>query len=168
MDSPNLHKWAFVCISSSTSCVRTICAYYFPALSIITLFHKKTRASHDSCFASNIELANVCAFLIVFVLSKMAEPGVYIVNKVVGYKDKPCLITAVVKTRLYPTLHPHKIIGCHGSSMLTHGGRDKMNNISQTTFSNVFYSMKMFEFRFKFHWSLFPRVQLTIFQHWFR
>ena len=26
----------------------------------------------------------------------------------------------------------------------------------------------MFEFRFKFHWSLFPRVQLTIIQHWFR
>ena len=26
----------------------------------------------------------------------------------------------------------------------------------------------MFEFRLKFHWSLFPRVQLTIFHHWFR
>ena len=26
----------------------------------------------------------------------------------------------------------------------------------------------MFEFRLKFHWSLFPRVQLTISQHWFR
>ena len=25
-----------------------------------------------------------------------------------------------------------------------------------------------FQFRLKFHWSLFPRVQLTIFQHWFR
>ena len=51
---------------------------------------------------------------------------------------------------------------------LTHWGRDEMNNISQTTLSNVFSSMKMFEFRLKFHWSLFPRVQLTIFQHWFR
>ena len=51
---------------------------------------------------------------------------------------------------------------------LTHWGRDKINNISQTTFSNVFSSMKMFEFRLKFHWSLFPMVQLTIFQHWFR
>ena len=30
----------------------------------------------------------------------------------------------------------------------------------------LFSSMKMFEFRLKFHWSLFPRVQLTIFQHW--
>ena len=42
-------------------------------------------------------------------------------------------------------------------SILTHWGRDEMNNISQTTFSNVFSSMKMFEFRLKFHWSLFPR-----------
>ena len=32
----------------------------------------------------------------------------------------------------------------------------------------MFSSMKMFEFRLKFHWSLFQRVQLTIFQHWFR
>ena len=45
---------------------------------------------------------------------------------------------------------------------LTHWGRDEMNNISQTTFSNIFSSMKMFEFRLKFHWSLFPRIQLTI------
>ena len=51
---------------------------------------------------------------------------------------------------------------------LTYWGRDEMNNISQTTFSNVFCSMKMFESRLKFHWSLFPRVQLTIYQHWFR
>ena len=28
--------------------------------------------------------------------------------------------------------------------------------------------MKMLEFRLRFHWSLFLRVQLTIFQHWFR
>ena len=49
-----------------------------------------------------------------------------------------------------------------------HRGRAEMNNISQTTFSNVFSSMKMFKFRLKFKWSLFPTVQLTIFQHWFR
>ena len=34
----------------------------------------------------------------------------------------------------------------------------QMNAISQTTFSNGFSWMKMFEFRLKFHWSLFPRV----------
>ena len=47
-------------------------------------------------------------------------------------------------------------------------GRDKMDAISQTTFSSTFSWMKMFEFRLKFHWSLFLRVELTIFQHWFR
>ena len=51
---------------------------------------------------------------------------------------------------------------------LTHWGRDKMAAISQTTFSNAFSWMKMYKFRLRFHWSLFPRVQLTIFQHWFR
>ena len=51
---------------------------------------------------------------------------------------------------------------------LTHWGRDKMAAFSQTTFSNAFSSIKMFELRIKFHWSLFLMVQLTIFQHWFR
>ena len=51
---------------------------------------------------------------------------------------------------------------------LTHWGRDKMDAILQTTFSSAFSWMKMFEFRLKFHLSLFPRVQLTIFQHCFR
>ena len=35
-------------------------------------------------------------------------------------------------------------------------------------FSNAFCVTKMYEFRSKFHWSLFLRVHLTIFQHWFR
>ena len=44
----------------------------------------------------------------------------------------------------------------------------QMNTISQATFSNAFSWMKMYEFRLRFHWSLFLRVQLTIFKHWFR
>ena len=47
---------------------------------------------------------------------------------------------------------------------LTQWGRDKMDAISQTIFWSAFSWMKMFEFRLKFHWSLFLRVQLTIFQ----
>ena len=43
-----------------------------------------------------------------------------------------------------------------------------MADIFQTTFSNAFAWMKMFQLRLKFHWSLFLRVQWTIFQHWFR
>ena len=48
---------------------------------------------------------------------------------------------------------------------LTHWGRDKMAAISQTTLSNNFFRMKMFEFRLRFLWNLFPRPQLTIFHH---
>ena len=51
---------------------------------------------------------------------------------------------------------------------LTHWGRDKMDVISQTTLSNAFSWMTMVEFRLRFHWSLFIRVQLTIIHHWFR
>ena len=55
-----------------------------------------------------------------------------------------------------------------GFYSLTHWGRDKMDAVSQTTGSNAFSWMKMYWFWLKFHWTLFPRVQLTIFQHWFR
>ena len=36
----------------------------------------------------------------------------------------------------------------------------------QTTFSIALSWMKMIELRFKFHWNMFPGVQLTIRQHW--
>ena len=70
----------------------------------------------------------------------------------------------------------HELLGenrppCIGSALyqvLTHWGWDKMDAISQTTFSSTFSWMKIFEFRLKYHRSLFLRVQLTIFQHWFR
>ena len=55
-----------------------------------------------------------------------------------------------------------------GMLKLTHWGPRQMDAISQTTFSNAFSWMKLFESQLKFHWSLFPRVQLTIFQQWFR
>ena len=37
-----------------------------------------------------------------------------------------------------------------------------MDAIYQTTFSNAFYWMPMHKFPLRFHWSLFPRVKLTI------
>ena len=53
-------------------------------------------------------------------------------------------------------------------TVLTHWGRDKMAVISQTTYWRAFSWMKIYVFRWIFHWSLFPRFQLTITQHWFR
>ena len=47
-------------------------------------------------------------------------------------------------------------------------GWDKIDAISQTTFSNGFSWIKMHEFPIKFHWNLFLRFKLTTFQHWFR
>ena len=52
--------------------------------------------------------------------------------------------------------------------MLTNSGRDQMAEFSQTTFWNAFSSMKIYWFPLKFHWNVFPRVQLTIFHQWFR
>ena len=43
--------------------------------------------------------------------------------------------------------------------LLTHWGWHEMAAVSQTTLSNTFSWMKMFEYRLKFHWSLFLRVQ---------
>ena len=54
------------------------------------------------------------------------------------------------------------------ASLLIHWSRDKMAAIFQTTFSNAFSWMKMYKFRLRYHWTLFSRVQLAIYQHWFR
>ena len=53
-------------------------------------------------------------------------------------------------------------------AFLTHWGGDKMAAIFEITIWNAFSWMKMYEFQLIFHWSLFLRVQLTIFHHWFR
>ena len=55
-----------------------------------------------------------------------------------------------------------------GKISLTHWGRDEMDAISQTPFSRAFSSKKIVVFWLNFHWNMFARVQLTIFQHWFR
>ena len=45
---------------------------------------------------------------------------------------------------------------------LTHWGRGKIATISQTTFSNAFSGMKLYEFRLRFHWRLIvPEVRMN-------
>ena len=82
------------------------------------------------------------------------------------YCSHGCSISSLIAAQLgrdvsWDRISTEFIHGKHGS--LTHWGRGEMNNISQTTFSNIFSSMKMFEFWLKFHWSLFPRAQWTKF-----
>ena len=54
-----------------------------------------------------------------------------------------------------------KLISRFKPNNLTHWGHDEMTAIFQTTFSNVFSWMKMYEFRLGFHLGLFLMVQLT-------
>ena len=49
---------------------------------------------------------------------------------------------------------------------LTHWGRDKMAAVFQTTFSNAFSWMKMYEFWF--HWKFVSKGLIDKSQHWFR
>ena len=79
-----------------------------------------------------------------------------IINFILVRKPNPPITKKSHSSDLWYTVH------------LTHWGRDKMASIFQTTFSNAFSWMKMDEFRLRFHWSSFPRFQLTIFQHRFR
>ena len=66
--------------------------------------------------------------------------------------------------RLSLTIRQQTIISTKAD--LAYWGWDKMAAISQTAFSNAISETKMFKFQLKFHWSLFPSVQLKIFQHW--
>ena len=56
-------------------------------------------------------------------------------------------------------------MGCSGNRHLNTLRPRKMAAIFQTTFSNAFSSMEMYEFHLRFHWSLFLGVQLTIFHY---
>ena len=51
---------------------------------------------------------------------------------------------------------------------ISHRDWGKMTAILQTTCSNAFSSMGMFDYQLKFHWNLFLGVPSTIIQHWFR
>ena len=86
-----------------------------------------------------------------------------------------CRMLVCVRACLFPciwvcTYSHSSVCACayNHSHTLTHWGRDKMEAISQTTFSGAFPWIKIYEFRLILHWSLFLRFELTIFQHWFR
>ena len=89
--------------------------------------------------------------------------------------DNKSSLVQVMAWQLTDAYNRHQLSMCYKEVIpvgihepLTHWGRDNMAAIFQTTFSNAFSWLKMFEFRLQFHWNLFPRVKLTIFQHWFR
>ena len=79
-----------------------------------------------------------------------------------------CYLTCCLFCKYLKILSAKHLPFCSVFNALTHWGRDKMATFSQTKSLNVFSWMKMYEFRLKFHWNLFLRVKLTMFQHWFR
>ena len=56
------------------------------------------------------------------------------------------------------------IVPCMTSTWI----RGKLDAILQTTCSEGFSWIKIYQFRLRLHWILFPVPKLTIFQHWFR
>ena len=85
-------------------------------------------------------------------------------NLVQCLRDLLCKLIGIMHTKMFAMYLQIGVLMC---CLLTHWGRDNVAAIFQTTFSNTFFWMKMHEFRLKFHWNLFPRVQSTKFQHWF-
>ena len=77
-------------------------------------------------------------------------------------------IAAIFVRDLMPLVRKHGTKTASVVAVLKHWVRDKMAAVLRTTFSNSFPWMKIFEFRLKFRWNMFPGVQLTISQHWFR
>ena len=46
--------------------------------------------------------------------------------------------------------------------------RQNGRHFADDIFKRIFLNKKLYKLRLRFHWNLFLRVQLTIFQHWFR
>ena len=68
--------------------------------------------------------------------------------------------------RISQTLHfPFNLLCnvCFNTLRLRQDGRQFPDDIS-----NAFSWMKIYQFRLRFHWCLFPRIQLTISQHWLK
>ena len=123
-----------------------------------------------SCFADNIFK---CIFLNenVWILLKIS----LMVVSNVSINNIPALVQIMAWRRPgdTPLSEPMMVnLPTHGlnelTEWLTHWGWDKMPTVSQTTYSNAFSWMKMYEFRLRFHWCLFLTFQLILFQHWFR
>ena len=85
------------------------------------------------------------------------------------YLGKMVFILSTFPAKLLIALTPNLVDAfIFGLSGLTHWDREKMVNIFQMTISNAFSWKKICTLWLRFNSILFPRVQLTIFQHGFR
>ena len=100
----------------------------------------------------------------------------------VFYSLGECLYISLWKqVEIWPFFHIHVCISyvLNSSRLGLYGGKLQMqtfNILRPRQFGHLFtddifkfiFVNEKFEFWLKFHWSLFPRVQLTICKHWFR
>ena len=131
--------------------------------------HNHNKAKHNK---------TVCIFLGIYCMSHRSRysfSGTHWYSSMPSRTHRPCaakhchmkvICLHFILPYLYRTIHTYACIST--MCALTHGCRDKMAAIFQTTFSNAFSWMIMYEFRLRYQWSLFLRVKLTIFQHCFR
>ena len=65
----------------------------------------------------------------------------------------------------------YMMVNIHGESfilLITLGPRQNDRLVTEDIFKTIFIIENIYEFRLRFYWSLFLKVKLTVFQHWFR
>ena len=85
--------------------------------------------------------------------------------RVMGIYDQWCVIIAALRL-----IHNARIRYLYATRLLINSsspGQDG-RQFGKRHFQMYFLEMKIYEFWLIFHWNLFPRVELTISQHWFR
>ena len=99
---------------------------------------------------------------------RVSKPAIALKNKLVNLKQRSSMVTSSIQSSLIK--HKAETSQRYEWKQIPFNSLRprKMAAVSPTTLLNAFSWMKMLEFWLKFHWSLFLRVQLTIFQNWFR
>ena len=82
--------------------------------------------------------------------------------------NEPCMPTKQSKTCRLRWIHNMADVYLMFLSPSIHWDLNKMATILQTKISNAFSLMEITAVWLKFHWALFPRVQLALNQQWFR
>ena len=108
-----------------------------------TKYHYSTRLNHGHPCTSKLYLKYNSFTLMVHIKEFYRSPGIYMASE--------------FWCQRYPALACFNTLGSRQNGRQT-----------QMTFSSAFSWMKMCEFPLKFHWNMFLRIRLTIFQHWFR
>ena len=125
-----------------------------------------------TCLFPNFTLCNGCNYLSTLGSKPCKEDDSLIWDKL---KFTHKAWSGVRFASLLSQTHVHSTLVMQGCVIyhvvcdhLIHCGQDTMAASFLKTFSNAFSWMKMHEFRLRFHWSLFLRLDLILLHHWLR